>query len=1222
MSTSTTTSRQPRSEATPDAGQYDQYIEDQLDRTRFHVKLIDLTSSLMVLVAAVLSILLVLAIIDHWIVSFPTWVRWLAMVGLLAGVAWYVARVVLPLVFGKISSVYAARTIEQSEPSLKNSLINFLMFRSDRAGLRASIYQAIRHQAAADLSHVQVDTAVDRGGLIKIGYVLAGVLALFAAYTILSPKSTFQSASRVIAPWADTAPPSRVRIEKIQPGNKEVYHGEPVTVSADCYDVRVDEPVTLFYSTLDGRVSGESVAMQPGEVGLRYRGVLSPSGEGIQQDLVYWIEAGDARSPAYRLTVLPAPTILVERIEYDYPAYTRLPKKIVERQGDIKGLEGTRVTVHASANVPIGSAEIEFDPDDAMSDDAAQAGERSTVDSSSSEPDRLALDFDGKQAWGSFTLELDGTRTRPERSFYRIRFSTEEGQRSRNPVLHRIEVTRDLSPEIEILTPTRDRIEVPEDGQQKVELRGVDPDYGLSRMTLRAVAGGHDVTTATLLDDPAGQTGQVVVGHEFKPSDHGLRAGDAVVYWAIAEDNRTSPASRDPEPNTAKTRTYHMLIVPSEKKQGGDGATADPENPVSDPSSPPSHPDEPTSPDVETPENGSTEPPDGEGQKGDQDAEQGDGEGRRDSSDSSDSESGDTGQESGGEGSGTESNDQSGSGTGASEGGQKTGGSGTTGESASDGATGEGGQGSSGESTGGTPSGQSGDTSSGQQGTGGEPGSEQQTGMSESGADPTGEGGYRQEPLHDGEAFERALEHMRQQQGGEPSDANSSGQASGDPKPGDEPSGSKSAEGKDGGGGPQQPPQEGDADGSAGAGQEQSGSPKPQGGQESESSGGAEQQDGTGAPKDGQQQQEGSQDAGQRKEESSGSGGKPKGGAKPNPGKKPSGGGAGKPKDSGQGDDGKSGAGQKSQDESGSPGAQQENRDQQKKEGSQSGKPKPGSGSQSPSHSKRQSDSSGGQEGDRSGGGKEGGGQGAKQQGNDSAGSNSPGDEGQGKSSESGAGEESNREGGRAPSEGETGTPGAQKGPGSATDPSPGGEGEGGTADGSDNTESTETISGKPATGATDERGQGIPMGGGKPSSTELRDFDLTGEVPPGEKPNLEYARKAANLVLEHLKDQQDNPDQELLDKLGWTEEQMQEFIARWESMKGAAEEDEVGERELDEALRSLGLRPRRGTTRSVDSVDDQTRGLRDLGGQSSPPPGIQEQFNAYKKGTARIRRD
>jgi len=1210
MSTTTATPRQPRPQGSPEDGRYDEYIEEQLDKTRFQVKLVDLVSSLMLLLAAVLAVLLVLAIIDHWIVSLAAWARWLALAGLLGGVGWYAARIVVPLLFGRISSVYAARTIERSEPSLNNSLINFLMFRSDRAGLRASIYHALRHQAAADLSHVQVETAVDRSGVIKLGCFLVGVLALCAVYTILSPKSTFQSASRIIAPWANVEPPSRVRIEDVRPGNKEVYHNEPVTVAADCYDVRTGEPVTLFYSTLDGRVSQESIAMQPGEAGLTYRCPLSPDGEGIQQDLVYWIEAGDARSPSYRLTVLPAPTILVERIEYDYPAYTGKPKKVVERQGDIEGLEGTRITVHASANVPIRSAEIEFDPSDANSGDMAQAGEPTTVDSSSADPDKLDLEFDGQRAWGTFLLELDGTRTRPKRSFYLIRFSSEDGQRGHNPVLHRIEVTRDLSPEIEILTPTRDRIEVPEDGQQRIEMRGIDPDFGLSKITLRAVAGGRDVTTATLMDDPPGQSGQIVVGYEFKPSEHGLRAGAAVAYWAVAEDNRTSPTTGSPAPNTAKTRAYHLLVVPSKKQSGADSPTSEPDA-VPDPSTPPSRPpDQPASPDAETSKDGSSESGQGDGQKGDQTGGQGGGEGNQGSDDSSGEESGDTAQD----GSGSQGSAGT-SGAGAKDGAQKTGEGGTSGAG---GSTDQSGEGSSSGSTGATQSGQSGSGGLGEHGAGDNSGSPQDTSPSGTGAEPTGEGAFREEPLHDGEAFERALEHMRKQQGGDSSDTSGSGQSTGETKPADAPSGSQSPDGQ-ADGGHQEQPQQGAADGSADGGQQQTGSPKAQGGQESEASGGAQQPNGTGAPKSGQQQSEGNQDAGQRKEGSSGSGGKPKGGAESNQGKKPSGGGAGKPKDSGQGDSGKSGAGQKSQDKSGSAGSQQENRDQQKKQGGQSGKPKSGSGSQSPSHSKRQSDSSGSQGGDRSGGGKKGGGQGANQQGNDSSGSNSPGDDGNSASDESGAGDEANRPGGRAPSQGETGTPGVQKGEGSATDPSPGGKGEGGTADGSDDPESTERALGSPATGATDKRGQGIPMGGGKPSDAELRGFDLTGEVPPGEQPNLEYARKAANLALEHLKDQQHNPDQELLDKLGWTEEQMQNFITRWESMKRAAAEDEVGKRELDEALRSLGLRSGRGTTRRVNSVDDASRGLRDAGGQSGPPPSIREQFNAYKKGTARI---
>ena len=150
--------------------------------------------------------------------------------------------------------------------------------------------------------------------------------------------------------------------------------------------------------------------------------------------------------------------------------------------------------------------------------------------------------------------------------------------------------------------------------------------------------------------------------------------------------------------------------------------------------------------------------------------------------------------------------------------------------------------------------------------------------------------------------------------------------------------------------------------------------------------------------------------------------------------------------------------------------------------------------------------------GDQSGGGKQGGGQGGKQPGNDKPGGTSPGDQGAG----------------------------AAQGPARATWPSAGrqtriagtdrrvrlrpgrrhqiqtgrrGNGRcGGTrrigarrtlAVGSENADRR----------APSESGQGLPLGGGTPSSAELQGGNVGGEVPPGEQPNLEYARKATDLV-------------------------------------------------------------------------------------------------------------
>src|SRR5262245_59865706 len=137
-----------------------------------------------------------------------------------------------PLIARAINPAYAARTIEEAAPPLKNSLINFLLLKDDRRGLKEIVFQAVERQAAADIVTVPAETAVDRSRLIYAGYVLCAVMALFAAYKILSPKDPFQTVARVLAPWADIARPSRVQISEVQPGNAEVYHGQTVTVAA------------------------------------------------------------------------------------------------------------------------------------------------------------------------------------------------------------------------------------------------------------------------------------------------------------------------------------------------------------------------------------------------------------------------------------------------------------------------------------------------------------------------------------------------------------------------------------------------------------------------------------------------------------------------------------------------------------------------------------------------------------------------------------------------------------------------------------------------------------------------------------------------------------------------------------------------------------------------------------------------------------------------------
>ena len=125
------------------------------------------------------------------------------------------------------------------------------------------------------------------------------------------------------------------------------------------------------------------------------------------------------------------------------------------------------------------------------------------------------------------------------------------------------------------------------------------------------------------------------------------------------------------------------------------------------------------------------------------------------------------------------------------------------------------------------------------------------------------------------------------------------------------------------------------------------------------------------------------------------------------------------------------------------------------------------------------------------------------------------------------------------------------------------------------------------------------------------------------DKANLEYTRKATELALSHLQDElaKEQPDPDLLKQLGWDRDDLRKFVDRWERMRrmrrAPPKRARRRRRELDEALRSLGLRPRTTSLGASDARDDEHKGLRESR-HSTPPPEYAEQTKAYTQGTAR----
>ena len=100
--------------------------------------------------------------------------------------------------------------------------------------------------------------------------------------------------------------------------------------------------------------------------------------------------------------------------------------------------------------------------------------------------------------------------------------------------------------------------------------------------------------------------------------------------------------------------------------------------------------------------------------------------------------------------------------------------------------------------------------------------------------------------------------------------------------------------------------------------------------------------------------------------------------------------------------------------------------------------------------------------------------------------------------------------------------------------------------------------------------------------------------------------------MLDYLRDQKENPDPELLDKMNWTDEDLREFRNRWEKLKKEST-DESGKRKWNDAIKSLGLKPATGNSRQTNRKRRQPRRKRRIRRAFSAtrevPPPIQGLF-------------
>jgi hypothetical protein len=1170
------------------SSRFDQFVSRRLDQAGTQVKWIDLASSLILVLTVVLAVLLIVCVVDAWILPLGKLPRIVLLVGLLTYMVVSIGRAVLPLLGHRINPAYAARMIEQSEPTFKNSLLNYVFLRGQRRSEASAVIEAVQEKAAQDLSRVPLESAIDRSRLIQVGFALLAVTLIGGLYKLLSPKDPFATIARVAVPLSEIQAPSRMRIVSVEPGSVDVFFGDTVSVTADIRGAGSQTPVALMYTTTDGQRSKVAIPLQADSFGNRFSGMLTTSDAGIQHSLHYWIVAGDGRSADYSVTVRPSPTIAVERIELTPPAYTELPPLSLLGRADIDAIEGTRVRLNAVTNLPIASATVELlnAPSPKAEDPENAAPTRGDSPPLPADPaqfavvERLPMSIADQQATAEFQLLRSGSL--PKFTHYRLQFTTPDGQSNRISPAYAVKIQPDIAPELEVLEPNVQQLQVPQNGSQSIRVRALDPDFRITAIRLIALHQGRMVLEQNLpLDQPSG-VGNVQAAFRLRPDAVSLQAGDKLIFHLLAKDNRHSPLSDQLDPNITRSANYELTVTEPvrrspDQNRSGDNNSGDGSDQGTDSSEDQQGKSDPSG---QQKNDGSSDPSadekndSGEGSEaGESDSSSGDSQsGEQRPSDNAQAGSGAKGGNQA-QPSGEQSSSESGMKSDSPESGDpqasdpKTAGDPTSGgerQGESSGAAGERPSGSD-NSSGAAPA------AAGQQGAGEQAAdaapndAPQQRGESSAGDTAPNESNAQRDPSDRPAADDSDMQNEGSRSGSDETAENPQGAARAgeqtQQQPTERPLDEQSTDGErfeqlmERMNQPPQPSSAEPGENSAQSSADQSGNSQAAGEKRLDRSDSEPSRSEGGQPQ--------AQNGGNRKPDSTG---------RPEPGD-----------------------GEQAQPSGGDPE-------------SETGAPKT--------------------DGQRSGDGREASGNPERDAPSDSdspdPSGQKPNEGNQSSSGEQGRSEQAAADGESGPETGNESPGRQQQRPADQRSSPDGNRSEGGQE--SPNANSNGAQDGNPSQSApqgSDPRRQERAQTQYPDSSQSLNDAFNPPPETNEELEQLERSREVTDLVLEYLRDQSHRPNSDLLNEMNWTDEELRAFVERWTKLKEeAATGDEAAQRRYSEALRSLGLRSQVEGTRRAVGNRDQLRDLNEDGAVSRPPAKYAEAFRDFSKGRSQSGND
>src|SRR5262245_29674201 len=225
--------------------------------------------------------------------------------------------------------------VEARFPELRSWLRNAIEFEGDTpSDTSPALARAVADETSRRIDRVAVESGRPRVAPRRPLIILIAALGAIVALAMVLPARTGRSWATLVNPNA-AAPP--VRIE-VQPGSVRLTPGAALAVRA-----RVWGTTRAPRLLRDGTPATPAVAEGPGSRGERiWRFDLTQ----LTREQDYRVRVASVESPRYRISLAGEPVPVSFDIEYQSPAYARLPmQRGTATSGDVSALRGSRARV-------------------------------------------------------------------------------------------------------------------------------------------------------------------------------------------------------------------------------------------------------------------------------------------------------------------------------------------------------------------------------------------------------------------------------------------------------------------------------------------------------------------------------------------------------------------------------------------------------------------------------------------------------------------------------------------------------------------------------------------------------------------------------------------------------------------------------------------------------------------------------------------------------------